>query len=107
MVTMITLHLLAQENFDQAIALLKINTELSRKAKGFISRNIYFSSKNHLKGYSVTTWETREDCDNFAASPERPPLNAEGDLVYEITDNGPVLLFTYTDSDVFEVMDVP
>ena len=107
MVTMITLHLLAADNFDQAIALLEINTHLSRKAKGFISRNIYFSTKDRLKGYSVTTWETREDCDNFAASPERPPLEADGDLVYEITDNGPVLLFTYTDSDIFEVMAVP
>lgn len=107
MVTMITLHMLTEETFDQAINLLTVNTELSRKANGFISRNIYFSNKNRLKGYSVTSWETREDCDNFAASPERPPLKAEGDLVYEITDAGPVLLFTYVDSDVFEVMAVP
>ena len=107
MVTMITLHLLAEENFAQAIALLKINSELSRKARGFVTRDIFFSTKDRLKGYSVTTWQTREDCDNFAASPERPPLKAEGDLVYEITDDGPVLLFTYTDSDVFEVMEVP
>lgn len=107
MVTMITLHMLTEETFEQGITLLKVNTELSRKAKGFISRNIFFSNKDRLKGYSITTWETREDCDNFAASPERPPLKAEGDLVYEITDDGPVLLFTYVDSDIFEVMDVP
>lgn len=109
MVTMITLHIINEEHREQAIALLKKNTELSRKAKGFISRDILFSVDDPLKGYSITTWETRENLENFRVSPERPPLHTEGEesRVYEKTPAGLVLLFTRTDSDIFEVLDVP
>ncbi len=109
MVTMITLHIVAEENKQQALALLKKNTELARKAKGFVARDILFSSKDPLKGYSITAWETREDMENFRLSPERPPLVYEGaeTRVYEKTPAGLVLLFSRTDTDIFELLEVP
>jgi hypothetical protein len=51
MLTMITLHMLSEENREQAKWVLTRNTELARKAKGFISRNIYFCIDDPLKGY--------------------------------------------------------
>jgi len=109
MVTMINLHMVNPAERERAIRLLKKNSELARKAKGFISRTIYFSVKNPLKGYSIATWKTREDMEAFLKSPDRPALVTEGDekRVYEKTPDGNVLLFTSTDPDVFEVVEVP
>jgi heme-degrading monooxygenase HmoA len=108
-VTMINLHIVNPEQRDRAIWLLKRNTELARKAKGFISRHIYFSVTDKLRGYSIATWETRADMDRFLASPERPKLITEGPekRVYEDTPNGKVLLFTSTSPEIFETIDVP
>ncbi len=108
MVTMINLHMVNPEQRERAIRLLKKNTELARKAKGFVSREIYFSAKDPLKGYSIATWETREDMEAFLKSPGRPALVTEGKekRVYEKTPEGNVLLFTSTDPDVFELIDV-
>ena len=104
MVTMITLHMLAEDNFEQAMYVLTKNTELSREAKGFVSRNVFFCVDDRLKGYSITTWESREDLESFRISPQRPPLQGEGGdgAIQLITDDGPVLVFTYTDSNVYE-----
>lgn len=109
MVTMINLHMVNPEQRERAIRLLKKNTELARRAKGFISREIYFSAKNPLKGYSIATWKTREDMEAFLKSPGRPALVTEGaeKRVYEKTPDGNVLLFTSTDPDVFELVEVP
>lgn len=109
MVTMITLHVFAAETRDQGITLVTKNTELARKAPGFVSRDLYVSVNDPLKAYSITTWETREDLERFRRNPERPQLVTEGEehRVYEKTANGLVLLFTSTDSDVFELIDVP
>lgn len=109
MITLITLHIVNEENRDKAMWLLKKNSELARKAKGFISRDIMFSKKDPLKGYSITTWETEQDMDNFLKSPERPPLEMEGPetRVYLKTKEGRMLLFTRTDSDRYERVDVP
>ena len=109
MVTMITLHLLVKENREQAIGVLTKNTELSRKAPGFISREIFFALDAPLKGYSVTTWNTREDLENFRASPERPPLKREGNngAINLLTSDGPLLVFSHTNTDIFEKLDVP
>ena len=109
MVTMINLHMVNPAERERAIALLKKNTELARKAKGFISREIYFSTKDPLKGYSIATWESREDMEAFLGSPGRPALVTEGTekRVYEKTPEGNVLLFTSTDPDVFELIEVP
>jgi heme-degrading monooxygenase HmoA len=109
MVTMINLHIVNPEQRERAIRLLKKNTELARKAKGFISREIYFSTKDPLKGYSIATWETRADMEAFLKSPGRPALVTEGPekRVYEKTPDGNVLLFTSTDPDVFELVEVP
>ena len=109
MITMVTLHIVNADAREQALVLLKKNTELARKAKGFVSRDILFAQTDPLKGYSITTWETREDMERFLKSPERPPLTHEGPdkTVYEITPQGRVLLFTRTYSDVFEVVPVP
>jgi heme-degrading monooxygenase HmoA len=109
MITLITLHIVHEENREKAIWLLKKNTELARKAKGFISRDILFSKKDASKGYSITTWETEEDMDRFLKSPERPPLEYEGPetRVYLKTDQGRVLLFSRTDSDRYERVEVP
>jgi heme-degrading monooxygenase HmoA len=106
---MITLHMLSEENREQAKWVLTRNTELARKAKGFISRNIYFCIDDPLKGYSITQWESREDQENFKRNPERPPLKAEGKggAIYLQTDDGPVLVFTSTDSHLYETLDVP
>ncbi len=104
MVTMITLHLLGEDNFEQAMYVLTKNTELSRQAKGFVSRDVFFCVDDRLKGYSITTWETREDLENFRTHPERPPLKGEGGdgAIHLVTDDGPVIVFTYTDSNVYE-----
>lgn len=109
MVTMITLHVFNPDTRDQGIALVTKNTELARKAPGFVARDLYVSVNDPLKAYSITTWETREDLERFRHNPERPPLLTEGEehRVYEKTADGPVLLFTLTDSDVFELIDVP
>jgi heme-degrading monooxygenase HmoA len=109
MVTMINLHIVNPEQRERAMWLLKTNTELARGAKGFVSRNIYFSVSDPLKGYSIATWETREDMETFLKSPGRPALVTEGPekRVYENTPNGKVLLFTSTNPDVFELVDVP
>ncbi len=109
MVTMITLHMLSAENREQALGVLTKNTELSRKAKGFISRNIYFCVDDPLKGYSITTWESREDLENFKVSPARPTLKEEskGGPMHVETAAGPVLVFTSTDTSVFECLHVP
>ncbi len=107
MVTMITLHLVAEENRERALAVLKKNTELGKKVKGFVSRHIFFSMNDPLKGYSITTWETREDLEAFRVNPERPTLVHEGKerRVYEKTSEGLALLFSHTDSDIFELVD--
>ncbi|HTZ80401.1 MAG TPA: antibiotic biosynthesis monooxygenase family protein [Stellaceae bacterium] len=109
MVTMINLHIVNPAERERAIRLLKKNTELARKAKGFVSREIYFSAKDPLKGYSIATWETREDMEAFLKSPGRPALVTEGPekRVYEKTPAGNILLFTSTDPDVFELVEVP
>jgi len=106
---MITLHMLTKEHRQQAIGVLTKNTELSRKAQGFISREIFFALDDPLKGYSITTWETREDLENFRVNPERPPLKREGDdgAINLITSDGPLLVFTHTNTDIFERLDVP
>ncbi len=109
MVTMINLHIVNPEQRDRAMWLLKTNTELARKAKGFVSREIFFSTSDPLKGYSIATWETREDMQAFLKSPGRPSLITEGPekRVYENTPDGKVLLFTSTNPDVFELVEVP
>ena len=106
MVTMINLHIVNNENREQAMALLKENTDLAKKAKGFVSRQVFFSVKDPTKGYSITTWETREDMEAFRVNPERPPMVTEGEekRVYEKTAKGNILLFTRTDPDIFELV---
>jgi heme-degrading monooxygenase HmoA len=109
MITMINLHLVNPEQRDRAIWLLKKNTELARKAPGFVSRHIYFSTSDPLRGYSIATWETRADMDRFLKSPDRPALVTEGPekRVYEDTPSGRVLLFTSTNPEIFEEVEVP
>ena len=109
MVTMITLHMLYAENREQAVGVLTKNTELAREAKGFVSRNIYFCVDDPLKGYSITTWESREDLENFRSNPARPPLKGDGKggAIHLETPDGPVLVFTSTDTSVFERLHVP
>jgi heme-degrading monooxygenase HmoA len=109
MITQINLHIVNPAERERAIRLLKKNTELARKAKGFISREIYFSAKDPLKGYSIATWASREDLEAFRINPDRPPLVIEGPekRVYEKTPDGNVLLFTSTDPEIYEVIEVP
>lgn len=109
MITLITLHIVNPENHEKAMWLLKENTRLARKAKGFVSRDIFFSRKDPTKGYSITSWQTEADMDRFLKSPERPPLDHEGEekRVYLNDPAGRVLLFSSTDSDRFELVPVP
>jgi heme-degrading monooxygenase HmoA len=108
MITLITLHIVHEANRDQALWLLR-NTELARQAKGFVSRDILFSKKDPSMGYSITTWESAADMDRFLKSPDRPPLEYEGEetRVYLKTPEGRVLLFSRTDSDRYELLPVP
>lgn len=105
MVTMITLHYISQENRKEAMELLKKNTDLATKAKGLVSRQVFISEKDPLKGYSVTCWETREDMEAFRLNPERPKMMYEGDekRIYIQSDKGKILLFTKTDTDIYEL----
>ncbi len=107
MFTQITLHMVNEKNYNEAMELLKVNTQIAKKVKGFVSRQVYFDVNNPLKGYSLTSWETREDLEAFRGNPDRPALSIEGpdDSVYLITDNDRLLLFPYTDSGVFEIVD--
>lgn len=109
MITMINLHIVNPEERDRAIRLLKRNTEVARKAKGFVSREIFFSTTDPLRGYSIATWQTRKDMEEFLKSPERPSLVTEGPekRVYEMTPNGKVLLFTSTNPELVELVAVP
>ena len=110
MITLVTLHIVNEAHREQALWLLKRNTELARQAKGFVSRDILFSKKDPSRGYSITTWESEADMDRFLKSPDRPPLEHEGDekRVYLRTpEGGRVLLFTRTDSDRYELIPVP
>ena len=107
MYTQITLHIVAKENYDKAMDLLKVNTQLAKKAKGFVSREVFFDINDSLKGYSITSWKTKKDLEVFRDSPERPPLSIEGTdrSVYLLTKKAKVLLFTRTDSAVFKIVD--
>jgi heme-degrading monooxygenase HmoA len=100
MITLVTLHVVNEPHREEALWLLRRNTELARQAKGFVSREVLFSKKEPSKGYSITAWETEEDMDRFLASPDRPALEYEGEetRVYLKTATGRVLLFTRTDS---------
>ena len=107
MFTQITLHMVNEKNYDKAMDLLRVNTQIAKKVKGFVSRQVYFDVKDPLKGYSLTSWDTREDLEAFRDNPDRPPLSIEGpdNSVYLIADNAKLLLFPYTDSGVFEIVD--
>jgi heme-degrading monooxygenase HmoA len=106
MITLVTLHVVHEPNREQALWLLRRNTELARQAKGFVSREVVFSRKDPSKGYSITTWDSEEDMDRFLRSPARPPLEYEGEetRVYLKTPEGRVLLFTRTDSERCEAL---
>jgi heme-degrading monooxygenase HmoA len=106
MITLVTLHVVHEPNRDQALWLLRRNTELARRAPGFVSREVLFSRKDPSRGYSITTWESEADLDRFLRSPERPPLLYEGEetRVYLETPEGRVLLFSRTDSDRYEAL---
>ena len=108
-VTRLTLHIVAKKNRKRALALLIRNTELARKAKGFVARQIFFSKKDALKGYSITTFKTLKDMETFSANPERPPLEIKGKArqVYEKIPAGNILLFSHTESDLYEEVEVP
>ncbi len=109
MITLVTLHIVDEAHREQALWLLRRNTELARQARGFVSREVVFSTRDPSKGYSITTWETEEDMDRFLKSPERPPLEYEGEerRVYLKTPAGRLLLFTHTDSERCEALPAP
>jgi heme-degrading monooxygenase HmoA len=109
MVTLVTLHIVNEAHREQALWLLRRNTELARHAKGFVSREVLFSNKDPSKGYSITTWESEEDMERFLKSPERPPLEYEGEetRVYLKTPTGRLLLFTRTDSERCQSLPAP
>ncbi len=105
MVTLITLHMLSPDDYDQSMGVLTKNTELACKAPGFITRKVLIDVNDKLKGYSMTSWETQKNMDDFLASPERPPLEFEGEekRVYEITPSGRIMVFSLTNSDSFTI----
>lgn len=104
MITRITLHIVYEPNKEHAFELLRINTELARKAKGFVAREVHFSTQNPLKGYSITSFELKAALEAFGASPERPKLEMRGPdrQVHEITPTGSRQLFSHTESELYE-----
>ena len=61
MVTLITLHLLSSDNYDHALGVLKKNTDLAKKAKGFVSRKVVIDIKDRLGDTALLlsrTWVT-------------------------------------------------
>ena len=103
-VTRVTLHIVYKKNRRRAITLLNKNTKLAHKAEGFVARHVYFAREDPLRGYSITTFKTRKDMEIFTANPERPPLVFKGKArrVYEKTKKGDILLFTHTESALYE-----
>src|SRR5262245_41490541 len=108
MITLVTLHIVNEAHREEALWLLRRNTELASQAKGFVSRSVLFSKKNPSKGYSITTWESEEDMDRYLKSEERQPREYEGEetRVYLKTPTGRVLLFIRTDSERCESLPV-
>ena len=102
MVTLITLHMLSSANYDQALGVLKKNTEIAKKAKGFVSRKVVIDIKDRLRGCSITAFNTAGDLEAFRKNPERPTLVTQGSQMFEKTISGNILVFTKVDVDVFK-----
>lgn len=107
MITLINLHMLSQENYDRAVAVLKKNTTLRKIAKGFVFRRVLLDVKDPLKGYSLSAWEDREAMRVGHSHPDVPLLEHENVAgvrrVYEKTSSGKVLVFPSTDADLYEI----
>jgi len=104
MITVVVLHVIADENRAQAEALIKRNSEDSKHAQGFVSRRILYSVADPLRCYSVTSWRTRAELESFRTRPDRPAVEIEGDerRIYELTPGGRRLLFTESTTETCE-----
>ncbi|MBM3597322.1 MAG: hypothetical protein FJX35_03860 [Alphaproteobacteria bacterium] len=109
MITRIALHVIAPENRERALDLLNRNTAMMRKSKGFVSREVYFSTNDPLTCYCVSTFESHEAWADYFKQPGRPSLTFEGEgqdkRIYEDTPDGRFLLFTRAVIDTFERRD--
>jgi len=104
MITIVVLHVIAEENRDLALGLISRNTEKAKQFPGFISRRILHSLDDPCCCYSVTSWRTQADIDRFRNRPDRPQLDVEGEerRIYERTPAGCILLFTRTRTETCE-----
>jgi heme-degrading monooxygenase HmoA len=104
MITVIVSHVFCEENQARAEDYMARNMEASKRAAGFVSRRILYSTEDRLRCYSVTSWKTREHLERFRTRPDRPQVEIEGAerRIYEITPEGRVLLYTRTTSEICE-----
>jgi heme-degrading monooxygenase HmoA len=102
MITVVVLHVIAKENRAQAEFLIERNTNDSKRAEGFVSRRILFSVEDPLRCYSVTSWRSRKDLENFRTRPNRPVLEIEGAerRIYQQPPSGRQLLFTESSTEI-------
>jgi heme-degrading monooxygenase HmoA len=102
MITIVVLHVIAEENRDAALALIERNGADARKFPGFVSRRMLFSRDDPLRCYSVTSWRSWEDVERFRTRTDRPPLDIEGEerRIYEWSPAGRILLFTRSATEI-------
>ena len=104
--TQISYHGLHEENREQGLEVLRKNTPIASKQKGFVSRQVYAGVDEPLRAFSVTTWETLEDLEAFRGAPGRPVMVRGDDRMnYEKTDSGLVPVFPVVSGGVFTTMD--
>lgn len=71
MIGVLTHHWAKADVIDEARALLDRNGEAQSKAKGFVSRQTFYSISDPAKITTMVKWDSSEIYDEWRASPER------------------------------------
>lgn len=71
MIGVLTHHWAKTDVIDEARALLDRNGEAQSKAKGFVSRQTFYSISDPAKITTMVKWDSSEIYDEWRASPER------------------------------------
>ena len=102
--TQISLHMFHEKNYQQGLDILRVNTPIASKQKGFVSRQVYVGIDKPLKGYSIATWETMKDLEGYRTVPGRPEIvRGDDGMSYEKTTTGLVPVFPLVESGVFQI----
>ncbi len=103
--TQFSYHGLHEKNRELGLEVLRKNTPIASKQKGFVSRQVYVGADKPLKAYSVTTWETLKDLEAFGSTPGRPVIvNGSDGMNYLKTDKGQVPVFPENTWGVFKTI---